>query len=66
MVFIADRKQMLGAALLSEGAFAARLHSPPRQGWDDNHDGYLNALVVRVHGLVLAFASRGGSPPDTR
>ncbi len=53
-----DRDELLAAALLGGEHFHAALVGDRRvyDGLSDDGQGYLNALVIRVHGLVLRFA----------
>lgn len=53
-----NRDGLLAAALLGEQQFQERLVGDrlAYEGLGDDGQGYLNALVIRVHGLVLRFA----------
>lgn len=53
-----NRDELLAAALLGEVHFQAALVGDRRvyDGLGDDAQGYLNALVIRIHGLVLQFA----------
>ena len=53
-----DRDQLLAKALLGEDQFRDALVGDRSvcEGLDDDGQGYLNALVIRIHGLVLRLA----------
>ena len=54
---LGDRLQLLGVALIGEPEFqSALVPSGSYDGLSGDEQGLLNALVARVHGLVLRFA----------